>query len=47
MTRPVLAIHGGCGAILRADLTPEVDLAARSAPPASPRCTPTSPGNGP
>ncbi|PNY81455.1 isoaspartyl peptidase/L-asparaginase family protein [Deinococcus koreensis] len=31
MTRPVLAIHGGCGAIPRADLTPEVNHAARSA----------------
>lgn len=31
MTRPVLAIHGGCGAIPRADLTPEADYAARSA----------------
>lgn len=31
MTRPVLAIHGGCGAIPRADLTPEADQAARSA----------------
>ncbi|MFC3831671.1 MULTISPECIES: isoaspartyl peptidase/L-asparaginase family protein [Deinococcus] len=31
MTRPVLAIHGGCGAIPRADLTPETDRAARSA----------------
>jgi L-asparaginase / beta-aspartyl-peptidase len=31
MTGPVLAIHGGCGAIPKAELTPEMDRAARSA----------------
>ncbi len=31
MSRPVLAIHGGCGAIPRAELTPETDRAARDA----------------
>ncbi len=31
MTTPVLAIHGGCGAIPKAELTPELDLAARAA----------------
>lgn len=31
MPRPVLAIHGGCGAIPRADLTPDADRAARAA----------------
>src|SRR6476469_9293734 len=29
--RPVLAIHGGCGAIPRASLTPEANAAARNA----------------
>jgi beta-aspartyl-peptidase (threonine type) len=31
VTRPVLAIHGGCGAIPKAELTPELDRAARAA----------------
>jgi len=31
MTRPVLAIHGGCGAIPRAELTPDQGQAARRA----------------
>lgn len=31
MTRPVLAIHGGCGAIPRAELTPGQNAAARAA----------------
>jgi len=31
MTRPVLAIHGGCGAIPRAELTPDQNKAAREA----------------
>ena len=31
MRRPVLAIHGGCGAIPKAELTPEMDRAARAA----------------
>ncbi|GGR06355.1 isoaspartyl peptidase/L-asparaginase family protein [Deinococcus ruber] len=31
MTTPVLAIHGGCGAIPKAELTPETDRAARDA----------------
>ena len=31
MTGPVLAIHGGCGAIPRNELTPELDRAARDA----------------
>ena len=31
MGRPVLAIHGGCGAIPRAELTPEADKTARAA----------------
>ncbi|WP_309572975.1 isoaspartyl peptidase/L-asparaginase, partial [Deinococcus sp.] len=31
MTSPVLAIHGGCGAIPRAALTPEANAAARDA----------------
>lgn len=31
MPRPVLAIHGGCGAIPKAELTPEADQAARAA----------------
>ena len=30
-TTPVLAIHGGCGAIPKAELTPQADLAARAA----------------
>jgi beta-aspartyl-peptidase (threonine type) len=31
VTRPVLAIHGGCGAIPKAELTPELNRAARAA----------------
>ena len=30
MSRPVLAVHGGCGAIPKAELTPEADRAARA-----------------
>jgi beta-aspartyl-peptidase (threonine type) len=31
VSRPVLAIHGGCGAIPKAELTPEAERAARAA----------------
>ena len=31
MIKPVLAIHGGCGAIPKAELTPDLDRAARAA----------------